>query len=386
MTQRPLALAGVVALLLCSGCGGDWEKIGGPPLVSEESDGSAPRGLHRVGNRIHDAEGNDVVLRGVNRSGTEYQCTKPGAGIFDGDADAPSLRAMLTWGINAVRVPLNEACWLGIQPVNVSSSGEAYRDAIRYYVTLLQRHGLTPILDLHWAAPGDQMPTELWPMPNADHSEEFWRDVALTFKDNDGVVFEPYNEPYPDSNRISDEAWDCWLNGCQATQWGATESYDAVGMQALVDAIRETGATNLILLGGVQYSNDLSQFLDRMPVDPLENTGAAWHAYNFNACINEGCWEMRPGAVADVVPVVTTEVGQSDCTGATFLQPLLNWLDSRQLGYLAWSWNTSTSPCIPRSNGSEGAPWTLITSYREPEPYSDYAATFRDHLRRIGDD
>jgi endoglucanase len=385
VTDRALALAGFWALLFGGGCGGDWEKIGSPPVRVHEGDGTAPRGLHRVGNRIHDADGNDIVLRGVNRSGSEYQCTKPGAGIFDGVADEASLRAMLAWGINAVRVPLNEACWLGIDPVNVSSSGEAYRAGIQDYVALLQRNGLTPILDLHWAAPGDQMPRELWPMPNADHSEAFWRDVALTFMGDDGVVLEPYNEPFPDSNRVSDVAWDCWLNGCEATQWNETETYTAVGMQALVDAIRETGAANLILLGGVQYSNDLSQFLDHMPVDPFENTGAAWHAYNFNACANQGCWDMRPGAVADVVPVVATEIGQSDCSGSAFLQPLMNWLDSRQLGYLAWSWNKSTSPCVPRSNGSEGSPWALITAYDDPEPYSDYAATFRDHLLRVAD-
>lgn len=385
MTRRPHALAGIGAVVFGVGCGGDWEKVGRPPPPVYGQDDTAPRGLHRVANRVHDAVGTDIVLRGVNRSGSEYQCTKEGGGIFDGDADAASLRAMLTWGINAVRVPLNEACWLGTQVVNVSSSGEEYRTAIRDYVTLLQQHGLVPILDLHWAAPGDQMPTELWPMPNADHSVNFWRDVALTFLGNDGVVFEPYNEPFPDSNRMSDAAWDCWLNGCQATQWGDTEGYESVGMQALVDAIRDTGATNLILLGGVQYSNDLSQFLEHMPVDPLENTGAAWHAYNFNACINQGCWDMRPGAVADVIPVVTTEIGQSDCTGDAFLQPLMNWLDSRQLGYLAWSWNTSTSPCVPRSSAGDGSPWTLITSYDNPEPYSDYAATFRDHLLLVAD-
>lgn len=385
MKDRALAFAGAGALLLSNACGGNWEKNDGAPLEVYESGGSAPNGLHRVGNRIQDSEGKDIVLRGVNRSGSEYQCTKDGGGIFDGDADAASLRAMLTWGINAVRVPLNEACWLGIRPVNVSTSGEAYKAGIRNYVSLLKQHGLTPILDLHWAAPGDQMPTELWPMPNADHSVKFWRDVALTFQDDTAVVFEPYNEPYPDTNRISDVAWDCWLNGCEATQWNDTESYEAVGMQALVDAIRDTGATNLILLGGVQYSNDLSQFLERMPVDPLENTGAVWHAYNFNPCVSQGCWETRPGAVADVVPVVATEIGQSDCAGASFLQPLMNWLDSRRLGYLAWSWNTSTSPCVPRSGASEGTPWTLITSYGEPEPYSEYAATFREHLLRAAD-
>jgi hypothetical protein len=217
-------------------------------------------------------------------------------------------------------------------------------------------------------------------MPNADNTEAFWRDVATYFRDNDGIIFEPYNEPYPDNNRASDVAWECWRDGCMATQWDSTESYAAVGMQALVDAIRDTGAQHFILLGGVEYSNDLSQFLERMPEDPLKNLGAAWHVYNFNSCVTPACWDLEPGSVRAVVPVVATEIGQSDCSGTTFLKPLMTWLDASQIGYFAWSWNRSMGPCVPRMRGSEGAPWALITDYADPQPASDYAATFRDHV------
>jgi len=57
----------------------------GPPMT----------GLHVVGNRIQNAEGLDVVLHGVNRSGTEYQCAK-NVGFFDGPADLASVAAMAT--------------------------------------------------------------------------------------------------------------------------------------------------------------------------------------------------------------------------------------------------------------------------------------------------
>jgi len=59
-----------------------------------------------------DAGGARVVLHGVDRSGTEYQCVQ-GHEIFDGPSDQASITAMKSWGINAVRVPLNEACWNG---------------------------------------------------------------------------------------------------------------------------------------------------------------------------------------------------------------------------------------------------------------------------------
>ena len=75
--------------------------------------------MHISGARLIGVDGRPLRLIGVNRSGTEYACAGPvdgggfGYGIFQGPADDRSIRAMLTWDINAVALPLNEACWLG---------------------------------------------------------------------------------------------------------------------------------------------------------------------------------------------------------------------------------------------------------------------------------
>ena len=55
-------------------------------------------------------------------------------------------------------------------------------------------------------------------------------------------------------------------------------------MQSLVNAVRGAGASNVLMLGGVAYSNDLSQWLAHEPTDPLHNLAASWHSYNFNSC------------------------------------------------------------------------------------------------------
>jgi len=336
-----------------------------------------PRGFSVVGNEIHDSAGKPVLLRGVNRSGSEYACSK-GTGFFDGAADEESVRAMARWNINAVRVPLNEACWLSLGGVSESTSGGEYKAAILSYVERLERYGLIPILDLHWAAPGDQLPEDLWPMPNADHTEEFWADVARTFLHDDGVIFEPYNEPFPDENRDSEAAWECWRDGCENVQgWFTTDTYQTVGMQALVDAIRATGSEHLILLGGTVYSNSLSRWLEYKPDDPLENLAAAWHIYNFNGCASESCWDDAPAALASELPIVVTELGQDDCQG-DFVAPLIDWLQGHDIGYLAWSWN-AFGPCVEQTQGG-GNPFSLITDYSCPVPNGEYAATFYQAL------
>jgi len=47
-------------------------------------------------------------------------------------------------------------------------------------------------------------------MPNTDHSPTFWTEVANTFKGNSAVLFDLFNEPYPDSGEDTTAAWTCW--------------------------------------------------------------------------------------------------------------------------------------------------------------------------------
>ena len=159
-------------------------------------------------------------------------------------------------------------------------------------------------------------------------------------------------------------------------------TYQAVGMQGLVDAIRSTGSRHVVLLGGLQYSNALSGWLAHRPNDPIANLGAAWHVYNFNACRGPSCWDAAPAGVAAMVPLVVTELGQDDCMG-DFVGDLMTWLDGRQSGYLAWSWN-AYGVCQPApSPGGGGQPWSLITSFVGGTPNGGYAQAVYDHLSAL---
>ena len=138
------------------------------------------------GSKLVDAGGQDVRLIGLNRSGTEYACAQ-GWGIFDGPSSPNVVRSMKSWHINAVRVPLNEDCWLGIN-VPLAYSGAVYRQAIRRYVSELSSQGIVSILDLHWSAPGSDPAESQQPMPDA-HSVPFWGSIAHSFRHNAGVIF-----------------------------------------------------------------------------------------------------------------------------------------------------------------------------------------------------
>ena len=105
-----------------------------PPTTTPPG-GSAPA-LHVSGNKLVNASGSTVTLHGVNRSGAEFACVQ-GTGLFDGPVDQASVAAMASWHINAVRVPLNEDCWLGESNalVGFSISGRFCRCYSRAYAT-----------------------------------------------------------------------------------------------------------------------------------------------------------------------------------------------------------------------------------------------------------
>jgi endoglucanase len=384
VTTARAALVTMLSAGLLGGCAADpdYEALNpGTAPTPDPGPKDWPHGLHVVGNQIEDSAGNTIVLRGVNRSGTEFKCSQSGE-IFDGPWSEASVAAFKNWpNVNTVRVPLNESCWLAINGAKGNVSGQYYKHAIYNYVQLLHKHDLIPIIELHWVGPGTQLASRQQPMLDADHAAAFWTDVATTFLDDDGVVLEPYNEPFPDGNKDSDAAWACWRDGCTANQYAMgntpTGTYQAAGMQSMVDAIRATGSSHVILLGGVQYSNALTQWLAHKPADPLNQLGAVWHVYSFNACKDATCWDAAPAAVAAAVPLVATEIGEDDCMGV-FITPLMDWLDAHGAGYLAWSWNAS-SACVPgRTAGS--SPWPLISSYGTGEPVGGYAQAFRDHV------
>ena len=207
-----------------------------------------------------------------------YQSATDAPTDFDGPVDQATVSAMVAWGTNIVRVPLNEDCWLGINgfPANNKTAAQ-YQADITVWVNLLNANGQIVILDLHWNNGGTSQSIGQEPMPDLDHAPAFWTSVANTFKSNSSVIFDLYNEPYPGFNNATTTGWSCWKNGSTASQASpcADVGFAVAGMQTLVNTVRATGATNVLMLGGLAYSNDLSQWLANKPTDPQNNLVAS---------------------------------------------------------------------------------------------------------------
>jgi hypothetical protein len=371
--------------------------------------GSPQAGLHVVmgtkgaAGHIVDGSGKTVQLHGADRSGTEFACTY--GSFSDGPVDQTGIDAMKAWHVDAVRVPMNEDCWLGINGFPGTYSGAPYQKAIADWVDLLTKNGMVAIVDLHWTAPGTQQAKSQAPMADSDHSPMFWSQVAAAFAKNGSVIFDLFNEPY-----ITD--WGCWVSGGSCAQSGGV-TYDVAGMASLLKAVRDAGAENVVILGGLGYSSDMSQWVKSVesipslpaPLDGISiaNVAVSWHAYDFNS-EQSGCPSQYNGYsmsltcysamvtamntnVTDVLsagyPLIIGESGISAFSGATAMSfsttqltdienwydGLLTWTESMGQSYLAWSWNTDTDP-------------VLVTDYTgTPTPY--FGQTYQAHLKKF---
>jgi hypothetical protein len=344
---------------------------------------------------LADGSGKLVTLHGVSESGTENYCLTAGTILATlSPMTQASLSAMQSWGINTVRIPLNEDCWLGINGVGASVSGANYQSAIQTAVDLITQNGMYTILDLHSSAAGTtQSLGQVCPnqgcMPDVDHSVTFWQEVATAYKNNGSVAFDLFNEPNTGGDAAAD--WGCWLNGSTAPSSGACPMmpFAVAGMQTLLDTVRATGATNLVLLGGMGDAWNLGLWAKNAPEDKLSppNIAASWHFYSNNVCYNGACNNGNTGfycppnsgngagvqAVMEAgYPIVVGETGIDDNDktdgGQTWWPGFLGWLDAQGLSYLAWSWSAGNSP-------------QLITEATNFTPTTPEGVAYQKHLQ-----
>ena len=407
------------ALASCGGASADGSNdpvAAGPALSPVAAVGHAPT-IKIVGNHFVDGQGREIRLLGVNFAGVEGACgqagfqegatdAQPGA-VFDYQGPDPVIvpgqppqpaesffGILAAWHVNAVRFMVNEKCWLGgppnpknnpaVAPIPQAHYDSAkYRRAIETFVASLHRYGMiaVPVLGdnpcpYHW--PPDSSTTynppgsEFSPcddadqvMPDAANAPAFWRSFAATFKGDHSMVFELFNEPHPEALRPAVDVWGCWRNGCDIPG----EGWHAAGMQQLIVAIRAAGATQPILVPGINYSAVLYRpeygggpavgwlIGATRPQDSLNppQLAAANHLYDDTydktdlGCPNGSapdCWDHRLGIVAAQVPLVTTELGEHDCNqSSAFIDRYMDWADTKpgsgrdRVSYLAWTFN-----------------------------------------------
>ncbi|MEP7120882.1 MAG: cellulase family glycosylhydrolase [Byssovorax sp.] len=300
------ASAGGETAAATTGVGSSSSSTGGGP------DHLAPNGYYVLGNTIYDASNQAHVLHGMARPSMEWSAT----GEHVGSAD---FQIMKSWGARIVRIALNQDFWLA----SAAKHNGAYAGNVDQAVQQARQLGLDVILDLHWSDKGNLQEANPNQQRMADqNSITFWSEVAAKYKSDGRVLFELYNEPH-------DVPWDVWRSG------GASgDGFTAAGMQQLYDAVRATGADNLVFIGGLDFAFDLSG----VPAHRVQgyNIVYASHPYDY-ANKQPGTWDKAWGFLAATDPVALTEFGTFNCSTGYYSQ-LIQAADAKKVSWTAWAW------------------------------------------------
>ena len=308
-----------------------------------------------------------VVLRGVNLTGPEYECLE-GDSVWDTIPSAETtaayqlvVNAMLAWHVNVVRLPLNEDCWLDVpssSPPPAATSGANYVNAIASFIQVANASGLIAEVDLHVGAGPELVKKnsnniDSFPAMDTNYSGTFWQSVARTFAGNPRVIFNLTNEPEITS-------WSCYLNGGCSTKGfpsanGSANYWTVLGTQSVVNTIRATGARNPIIIAGLDYSNQLNDWLSNVPSDPDRQIIAGIHIYFDDLdCEDAPCWTSVFGGIESAgYPIVVDETGELDKVkntpaqgdtgcGSGSEEALTTWADAQtpQVGYWFWAFTS----------------------------------------------
>lgn len=351
--------------------------------VSGFANAAAPQPVVQ-GNRIVDSvTSRQFIPRGVNFPGFEYACQQGwgygNAGTQPAEV-ASTVAAIASWRINTVRLPLNQDCWLGDDGLPAGDlTMEGYRNSVEAFTGALGAAGIVTVLDLHWTGPDGLVADGLRPMPD-DRSPAFWQSVASRFKSNRSVIFDLFNEPHsrwnPDDSSVFTLTWDCWSKGgCQAPSEIDTAPksglawYQATGLSTLVATVRAAGATQPIMLSGIDYANDLRGWRAHAPSDA--QLIASFHNYPKQRCHTVSCWDGEIAPLAERVPVLAGELGQNDCAAPDHVDRFMTWADQHSIGYLAWAW--WALPDLGCTNFA-------LVSDLDGTPLAPVGTLFREHL------
>jgi hypothetical protein len=309
-----MALGLAIALFVCVALGLVAARFGSfsfnPPLKRTAAwaapDASLPPALQVDGNRLLAPDGQTVVLRGL-------MPPDPARLRADRRFDRAFFEGIAATGVNAVRIPIHPERW-----VRDPDYLWRYLDPV---VTWTGELGLYVILDWHYigniaTGAGENMP-DIEQEPVA-LTLDFWRQVASRYASAPHALFEIWNEPAE----------------IEAPVWRSHA-------EQIIATIRATGARQVVIVGGTDWSRDLSDFR----AAPLSDDQVAYAAHIYPAH-SAAMWDFWFGNLARSHPVLLTEWGYMDenrADGPVYLRgseaqygaPLLAYAEARRMGWVA---------------------------------------------------
>lgn len=234
---------------------------------------------------------------------------------------------------DAIRLQVSQ---FGLDPQDTLYS-RAYVQEVRSAIETARALGLAAIVSLQTEQPAGR--GGRCPLPDAG-TERVWNELAPMFASDPGVMFELYNEP---GIAATPGGWQQWQNGGPVMGLNGPVC-EAVGMQALIETIRDDQADNVIIVPGLKGEQTLSgmpALLDpASPTDPQLVYGIHYPSLTGGSAL----WDRQFGRQSATVPVIVTEWDQNSISGCSAQTParaalLLDYLYSKGIGMVGFAFD-----------------------------------------------
>ena len=252
-------------------------------------------GIHVQGNRLTDAIGTPVILRGGQIEGAlNVAMPTPDQQTAYQNFSTTFTTMSSVWNMNALRLPTSNWIW--------SNDPQGYLDMLDQIVQLANSSGLIVVIDLHdddrTGSPFAFAPPH---MPRQEYAD-YWSAVAARFKDNPNVIFDVMNEPAllgAVNEDTSDFAWNIWLHG------GVYAGQPVMGMQSLVDAVRAAGANQVVMVEGLGFGTTFNNIGSRL----INDNSVVYEVHDYGLDGDFTVKEGRFGFMSSRFPVFVGEWG-----------------------------------------------------------------------------
>lgn len=304
------------------------------PSATIEIPSNVPPALKVDGKRILTDDGRAIWLQGLCVDSLEWS-----AGGEKIDRSLPV--AMDEWKANVIRLPVAEKFWTGNGPYQKKDGGESYRKIVDAAVAACAERGAYLVLDLHhFGAPKQE-------------DVDFWKDAATRYKNHPAVIFELFNEAHS-------IPWKVWRDGGDLMGDALPTGEISTGMQALLDAVRSTGANNPVIAGGLDWGYDLSGIVSGFALK--DRTGGRGVIYSSHVYPWKKDWQGMTLAAAAEHPVFVGEVGTppdwksfdfippavrtEDLSSGEWPRDMLGLIQKHRLHWTGFSFHPKAAPMI----------------------------------------
>jgi endoglucanase len=297
-----------------------------------------PKPIRVVGNKVLDSDDKEVWLQGLNIPSLEWS-------VGGEQVLKSTIVAIEEWKSNVIRIPVKEEYWFG--QGGQSDGGESYRNIVDQMITLASNRGAYVVLDLHrYRAPKPEFLT-------------FWKDAATRYKNHSALIFDLMNEPHGIS-------WEIWRNGgfvgekkdadqaafLSAEEKAKAQGFESPGMQAMLDAVRSTGAKNVVLVGALDYAYQLDGILNGYALEDKTGNGIiyashvypwkkGWQKYFLDAAAKHPILLGEVGGDAKKMDFMPHEI-QEDVE--TWAPDMLGLIQKHKLHWTGWCFHPKATP------------------------------------------